>query len=61
MRITLLLILLLFNCKTMNAQTTDPWVEYLTPSGVHSLMEHYVGNFRMEITMSMAKEKSRKL
>ncbi|HZH66045.1 MAG TPA: DUF1579 family protein [Flavisolibacter sp.] len=61
MRITLLLILLLFNCKTMNAQTTDPWVEYLTPSGVHSLMEQYAGNFRMEITMSMGEGKEPKI
>lgn len=35
----------------MDAQTQDPWTEYMTPSEVHSLLAGYTGSFKMEITM----------
>lgn len=37
----------------MHAQNQDPWAEYMTPSDVHTLLSHYTGNFKMEITMWM--------
>lgn len=37
----------------MNAQNQDPWVEYMTPSSIHELLNQYSGSFNMEITMTM--------
>lgn len=48
----LILPILLFNFTTMSAQQVDPWVEYMTPSDVHTLFSQYTGSFTMEITMS---------
>jgi hypothetical protein len=41
----------------MNVQNQDPWVEYMTPSNVHNLLAEYVGDFKMEISMSMGEGK----
>lgn len=49
----ILFLFLFINSTIMNAQNLDPWVEYMTPSSIHSLMSKYTGSFKMEITMSM--------
>ena len=43
--------LLTFNLTCMKSQTPDPWIEYMTPSGVHELLSTYSGAFYMEVTM----------
>lgn len=53
----LLIISLVFNFTSMNAQNQDPWTEYMTPSSVHNLLADYTGDFKMEITMSMGEGK----
>lgn len=42
---------------TSKAQSQDPWTEYMTPSGIHTLFSQYTGSFKMEITMSMGEGK----
>lgn len=52
-----LIIILIFNFTFMSAQNQDPWTEYMTPSSIHTLLAEYVGDFKMEITMSMGEGK----
>ena len=53
----ILFLTLIFSITIMNAQNQDPWTEYMTPSNVHTLFSKYVGDFKMEITMSMGEGK----
>ncbi len=57
MKKLLLILTLILNFDYMNAQNADPWIEYMTPSSIHSLLDQYTGNFRMEITMSTVEGK----
>lgn len=41
----------------MNAQETDPWAEYMTPNEVHKMLQEYIGEFKMEISMWMTEGK----
>lgn len=36
----------------MNAQETDPWTVYMTPSSVHEMLASYKGDFQLEIDMT---------
>lgn len=56
-KIFLALIIFLMAAST-NAQSQDPWHEYMTPSSIHTLFAQYTGSFKMEITMSMGEGKS---
>lgn len=57
MKNTILAITILF-MTTSKAQSQDPWTEYMTPSGIHTLFSQYTGSFKMEITMSMGEGKA---
>ncbi len=57
MKKILLILTLIFNFTFMSAQNQDPWAEYMTPSSVHTLLAEYVGDFKMEITLSMGEGK----
>jgi len=48
---------LIFSITLLKAQTPDSWVEYLTPSAIHSLFAKYTGSFKMEISMYSGDEK----
>lgn len=51
-----LILLLIFKTILMNSQNQDPWVEYMTPSSVHTLLSQYTGDFKMEITMNTGED-----
>jgi hypothetical protein len=39
-----------------NAQNSNPWGAYMTPSEIHTFFAQYTGSFKMEITMNTGKE-----
>lgn len=57
MKKLLLIFTLILNFDYISAQNEDPWIEYMTPSSIHSLLDQYTGSFRMEIAMSMGENK----
>lgn len=46
-------IILLFMSTITHSQKKDPWMEYMMPNEVHALLNEYVGEFDLEITMWM--------
>lgn len=58
MKKILLLLCLILGGNSLQAQNQDPWTEYMTPSKMHQMLEKYVGNFEMEISMDMGGQKN---
>ncbi len=56
-KIAIVLIALIMS-NIINAQSTDPWTKYMTPTDVHKMLEEYVGEFTMEISMWMTEGKA---
>lgn len=46
--------IILLMATQAKAQNQDPWVEYMTPSGIHALFTRYTGDFKMEMSMGGA-------
>ncbi len=40
-----------------SAKAQDPWSVYMTPTEIHTLFSQYTGSFKMEMTVSMGKDK----
>lgn len=56
-KLAIILITLFIN-STIKAQGTDTWTKYTTPTDVHKMIEEYVGEFNMEISMWMTESKA---
>ena len=52
-RIILIFLLIMAN----SAKAQDPWSVYMTPTEIHTLFSQYTGSFKMEMTVSMGKDK----
>lgn len=58
MKKILIILITLIMSTTINAQQIDPWTKYMTPNDIHKILEEYVGEFTMEISMWMTEGKA---